>query len=345
VLVTKATPQVQVSATSAEPWRVQAAVSSPEGEPQGNVTFSEGATILGSADIGQGKATLNVSRWVAGSHVITAHYGGDELFNETDGQTIVTIAPESTKLFLQGWFAATPTHSPTFTVQVENSRGWSLGNWTAPVDSSKAHFASATVSLHVRRPAPILLNNGESPSGGGETSVDNYSCDACLGTPPPVPQGKVTFMEGDTLVGEVAMNTDGIATFRPGKLSLGAHEIVASWEGDQFYAGSASEVIHYVVTKTQTKTSILASSNTVTQGGWLTLTGNVGTEADTVNPGGWIMLKDGKRTLARLKLGTKIKVLDLDLSVGVHLITAVYEGDKNCLASKSVRFKLHVKPD
>jgi len=151
-------------------------------------------------------------------------------------------------------------------------------------------------------------------------------------------------MEGDALLGEVAMNTDGIATFRPGKLSLGAHEIVANWGGDQFYAGSASEVIHYVVTKTQTKTSILASSNTVTQGGWLTLTGNVGTEADTVNPSGWIVLKDGKHTLARLKLGTKIKVLDLDLSVGTHLITAVYEGDKNCLANRSAPFKLRVKP-
>src|SRR5439155_12800825 len=116
--------------------------------------------------------------------------------------------------------------------------------------------------------------------GGGQSSGSNHSCVACVGTPPPVPQGEVTFMEGDTLLGEVAMNTDGIATFRPGKLSLGAHEIVANWGGDQFYAGSASEVIHYVVTKTQTKTSILASSNTVTQGGWLTLTGNVGTEAD-----------------------------------------------------------------
>src|SRR5439155_8169371 len=128
--------------------------------------------------------TLNVNRWVAGSHVITAHYGGDELFNETDGQTTVTIAPESTKLFLQGWFPATPTHSPTFTVRVENSRGWSLGNWTAPVDSGKAHFASATVSLHLRRPPPIWLNYGGSSGGGGQSSGSNHSCVACVGTSP-----------------------------------------------------------------------------------------------------------------------------------------------------------------
>jgi endoglucanase Acf2 len=48
--------------------------------------------------------------------------------------------------------------------------------------------------------------------------------------------------------------------------------------------------------------------------------------------------------LLKLELGKAMKEIDLDLSVGMHYITAIYEGDKNCFSSQSTAFNLRVKP-
>ena len=74
------------------------------------------------------------------------------------------------------------------------------------------------------------------------------------------------------------------------------------------------------------------------------LRAGVFTDHDPVSPTGWILLKDGNRKLAKLKLGTFMKEIDVDLAVGMHLITAIYEGDNYCFGSQSAAFKLRVKP-
>jgi hypothetical protein len=52
------------------------------GTPTGTVTFMDGSTVIGTATLNaQGQATLTISTLAAGSHAITASYGGDANFN------------------------------------------------------------------------------------------------------------------------------------------------------------------------------------------------------------------------------------------------------------------------
>src|SRR5439155_3438552 len=58
-----------------------ATVTGSGGTPTGTVTFKDGATTLGTGTLnGSGVATFTTSALIAGSHSITAVYGGDSTF-------------------------------------------------------------------------------------------------------------------------------------------------------------------------------------------------------------------------------------------------------------------------
>jgi VCBS repeat-containing protein len=57
-----------------------ATVTGSPGTPTGQVTFLDGSTVLGTGTLGGGVATLNASLATAGSHSLTAVYGGDGNF-------------------------------------------------------------------------------------------------------------------------------------------------------------------------------------------------------------------------------------------------------------------------
>jgi hypothetical protein len=65
--------------------------------PTGTVTFKDGNVVLGTATVGAGgKATLSTSFAAAGSHTITAVYGGDGDFtgsSQTVTEQVSTAAP------------------------------------------------------------------------------------------------------------------------------------------------------------------------------------------------------------------------------------------------------------
>src|SRR5262249_61359782 len=54
---------------------LMATVTSPAGVPTGTVTFLDGTTVLGTAQLNAGQAVLTVSLGV-GNHQLTAVYGG-----------------------------------------------------------------------------------------------------------------------------------------------------------------------------------------------------------------------------------------------------------------------------
>src|SRR5205807_2082483 len=73
-----------------------ATVSGPGDTPTGSVTFFEGETALQTVSLGNGMATLGLSTLAVGNHTITAHYNGDDNYNESDSddwtQTVVKAA-------------------------------------------------------------------------------------------------------------------------------------------------------------------------------------------------------------------------------------------------------------
>ena len=58
--------------------------------PTGTVTFKEGSTTLGTGTVSNGQAIFATSALTAGSHAITAQYGGD-LKNSSSTSTAVTV--------------------------------------------------------------------------------------------------------------------------------------------------------------------------------------------------------------------------------------------------------------
>jgi len=57
------------------------APTSGTGLPSGTITFSEGATVLGTANLASGSASLSTSSLLVGSQAVTATYGGDSTYS------------------------------------------------------------------------------------------------------------------------------------------------------------------------------------------------------------------------------------------------------------------------
>ncbi|TVT47687.1 choice-of-anchor D domain-containing protein, partial [Amycolatopsis rhizosphaerae] len=77
--VTTTTSSVAVAPASAafgQPITLTATVTCTAGYPPGTVTFTEGTTVLGSAAVSGGVASLTVNGLAAGTHSIVAHYSG-----------------------------------------------------------------------------------------------------------------------------------------------------------------------------------------------------------------------------------------------------------------------------
>jgi RNase P/RNase MRP subunit p29 len=59
------------------------------GTPTGLVEFRDGPNILGSASLSAGSVVLKVTTLAKGSHILTAHYNGDNSFEASDSNSVV----------------------------------------------------------------------------------------------------------------------------------------------------------------------------------------------------------------------------------------------------------------
>src|SRR3989449_343869 len=66
--------------TTGQAVTLNATVTSAAGVPTGTVTFRDGATVLGTATLVNGSASISISTLAAGSHPLTAAYGGSATF-------------------------------------------------------------------------------------------------------------------------------------------------------------------------------------------------------------------------------------------------------------------------
>jgi len=135
----------------------------------GVVTFFEGNSMLGSAKLNGGVATLSVSTLAVGSHSITALYNGDSNSNGssasltlavTVGATTVTLTSNKNPAVLGAAVTFTATVSPsTATGSVTFLDG------TTSIGSGTLHTGTATLTVTTL-------------SGGGHSITANYSGDS-----------------------------------------------------------------------------------------------------------------------------------------------------------------------
>lgn len=151
------------------------------------------------------------------------------------------------------------------------------------------------------------------------------------------PVGAISFTDGTTPLGGATLNGNGIASFTVSPLTVGTHNITATFAGD---ANDFTSQYSFVETINPAPTStVLSTSSAVAQFAMpITLTATVaGVSAST--PTGVVNFMDGATVLASVPLNSLgvVAYTTSTLTAGTHTITAAYQGDANYSGSLSTQ--------
>jgi hypothetical protein len=142
------------------------------------------------------------------------------------------------------------------------------------------------------------------------------------------PTGTVTFFDGSTVLGTVALDANGQASLTRSFATAGSHAITAAYSGDGTFADGSQTITEQVVTRRSSHTALVASANPVVLGQSVTFTATVSAASGTGTPTGTITFTDGNVVLAVLTLRRgKATLAWRFATVGGHTIEAAYSGD------------------
>jgi hypothetical protein len=347
----------------------------------GSVTFFDGATIIGIALLSSGSATFTTSSLAVGSHSMTAQYSGDTFDNSVTSAALAhqVLAATSTSLaaslnpsvFGQGvTFTATVTSATpgTMTGSVTFKDGATILG-SSVISSGKATFLTSALAANVpplvhsitavysgnatygTSTSPALshtvnkaasrtsVSSSHNPSVFGQ-SVTFTGTVAAVSPGSGTPAGTVTFKNGATVLGSGTL-ISGKATFSTSTLTVGAHSITATYNGNLDYNTSASAVLTQTVNKAATSTTLTSSPNPSTFNQIVISTATVAVVAPgSGTPTGSVIFKDGATTLASVPLiSGKAFFSTSTFAEGTHSMTAVYLVSANNLGSTSAVLK------
>jgi len=154
-----------------------------------------------------------------------------------------------------------------------------------------------------------------------------------------VPRGEVEFLDGVGSIGRAPVNRFGMATFTTSTLVVGDRSITAAYDEPgtllPTYRPATSASIVQRVEAPVTHVTITPSATRVDIGTPITFTVAVDEVPGNPEPTGFVSILDGTQAIAGFVLPDA--TVDLNLSLGVHTITAQYTGDGfNAPASASV---------
>jgi hypothetical protein len=157
------------------------------------------------------------------------------------------------------------------------------------------------------------------------------------------PTGTVTFMDGNVILGTVAVGPGGTATFTTSFAAAGTHAITAVYNGDPNFAGSSqalTEQVNAATTPKATTTTLLADANSVVVGQTVTFTATVRDPDGTGTPTGTVTFFLGSRTVTTVKLDAngQAHLTGFFTGKGTFTLKAVYNGDASFAASSSQSF-------
>jgi hypothetical protein len=278
--------------------------------PSGIVIFKDGTTILGTATVyamSPGPSIVSQAQFTtaalsAGTHTITAMYGGDSTFMSSTAPLTQVVSKASTSASVTSManpsmyrqtvtFAATIVANspwggtPTGTVTFEEGTTV-LGSST--LTGGAAYFA--TSALGAGDHAITAVYDGDSnfststssattqtvSQAGTVTSLTSSTSLSDYRQPVTftarvlstsswggVPSGMVTFKDGPNVLGTEMLNGGGLATFTTSAMGAGTHTIVALYRGDlNFTASTAATPLTQKVSPAGTAASMTSSRTT-----------------------------------------------------------------------------------
>ena len=339
----------------------------------GTVQFNDGTTALGApVTLSGGKATLAVATLALGPHSITAVYSGDgndagstspalalTVIRVSSNVTVIS-QPTSSQVQQSVIFTATVTpSSATGNVQFLDGTT-SLG--AVPVTGGSAVLSVSTLVVGSHQITAVYsgdTNNTPSTSAVLTQKVTPVITSALVTAEPlssTVGQsvtltaqitpasatGTVQFMDGAAILGTPVALSGGKAVFAVASLSLGTHPITAVYSGDTINAPATSPAVSQNVGQVISSVLVKSSVTPSQFGQSVTFTATVTPAAAT----GTVQFKDGAANLGApvSLINGKADLPATTLSVGLHTITAAYNGDANDTASTSPIFNQNVNP-
>jgi len=310
VTVSKVTPTISVSASNTAPSAgasvsITANLNSPL-PVTGTVIFKDGSTTLGSASVSGTSATFSTSSLSAGSHSITAVYGGDA-YNLTVTSSAVninviaaptlTLSTSQSSVTLGGSLTftaslatgASPTGTVTFKDGASTLGSVSLSGTTASFstsalsagqhsitaiyggDANNLSATSSTVVVTVTASPGLTLTASQLTINVGTAITLTANLSAGVS-----PTGTVTFKDGANAVGSANV-AGSSASLILSNLVAGTHSLTASYAGDANNAMANSGVVTVVVNAlvlSPSVTSVLPASGPAAGGTAVTLSGS-----------------------------------------------------------------------
>ncbi len=150
------------------------------------------------------------------------------------------------------------------------------------------------------------------------------------------PTGMVTFQDGVIIIGQVALNSSGVASITRSNLTAGTHSIVATYTSDTQFAASAANVVHIV--QDGTSTAVASSSNPSTFGQAVMFTATIAANGSAGIPTGSVTFREGPTVLAAVQLSPTglASFRTSSLGIGSHIITAEFVGTNGWLNSSGM---------
>ena len=351
-------------------------VSPASGVPTGTVTFLDGMSELASEPLSGGSASFSTSTLTLGSHSITAFYAGDgndfltsvssSIDEEVGGTAVALASSGNPSTFGQNeTFTATvsadatgssvPTGSVTFmdgstslgtvslnasgvaTSPTENLSGGTHA--ITAVYSGGNRFAGSTSSALNQLVKPASTSTDLAPfTTLGSFSPSNVF-DATVTSAGGTPTGSVTFRDGSEFVATEDVNSSGVAELPAGILSVGTHNLVATYTSNSGnFAPSTSNELTVDVTQTATTTILTSSTSTPLVGQPETFTATVAAFGPGLPlPTGTVVFHDGSTVIGTVPLtaGTASLTVAYPAVGPAHVIEATYGGSTFFTASNS----------
>ena len=348
-----------------------AIVTATSGSPTGQVTFTDGATTIGTATLSGGVASIALTTLTIGTHSITAAYGGDtnfnggnsailsQIVNRASTTTALTSSPNPSIMNQQVTFTAsvaghnggTPTGSITFkqgttvlatkslvsgAATFATSYATSGSRSTNAVYSGDANFLASTGSHSqsvLKASTTTTLVSSQNPSNFGGAVTFTATVNSTAGT---LANGDtVHFIDGATILGS-GLLSGGMASFTTTGLTAGTHKIKATFVTDNSYATSSSAVLSEVVNGLPTTSTVASNLNPSIYGQTITFTAKVLDNANSGIPTGTISFKAGTTILAKTALSNGTASFSTStMAAGTKSISVTYNGDTKYAPSTS----------
>ena len=262
------------------PITLTATVAAAQGAPTapaGTVRFFDGATLLGTAALSSGTATLLTGGLAAGSHTIEARYDGDvsfEIGSRTATHAVATAAATPAISLTTSRQPASTSQSMTFTATITVATSGTIafydggtllgsgsiasGRATLTVASLAAGSHAITARFQGNASAPPVISPVLVQAVTSSGWKDRTSTVALVSSANPsalgaavtftatasgssgTPTGRILFMVDGLVVGDptgVAI-TSGQATVSVSTLAGGRHKVTATYLGNSNYRGS-----------------------------------------------------------------------------------------------------------